>query len=141
MPKKFKQFMSALVLATLVLSLTGQVVKAATASSRNYEFYFDYTTGDPYDYSGDQPKNNTSYSLVNYKSGYQYSYTAAIVGLDNSGLREDITLDMVRIYPGTSNNVVHNWVRENGLSDAVLRGESDYDIIYESQGTWNADAY
>ncbi|MBE5964899.1 MAG: hypothetical protein E7252_08260 [Lachnospira sp.] len=144
MTKRLKKIMSALVLATLVLSLTGQVVKAATSAIDDYYFYFDGAAGDIYDYSeGMQPKTNASYSYVTYPSyGGEKSFTAAVIGATLYGqYRENITLDSVRINPGEEEVIVHNWVYENDLPFAVLRGEADYDEIYTTEGTWEADAY
>ncbi len=143
MTKRFKQFMSALVLAALVLSLTGQVVKAATMyeDPTPYNFYFDAVAGDVYDYGAMQPKTDASSARVIYDSSDgNRSFTATIIGATLYGeYRENIQLYSRSIEPSDVAYRIYNWVYENDLPYAILRGESDYDTIYTSSGRWYAD--
>ncbi|MBR6697844.1 MAG: hypothetical protein IKL73_06195 [Lachnospiraceae bacterium] len=143
MTKRFKQFMSALVLAALVLSLTGQVVKATsrTINDRDYEFYFNAPWGYVYDYSEMQSKYNANSAWVacdDYNDAY--AYRAVVIGADSYGTyREDIRLYSVQVYPGDTNVRIYNWVYENDLPFAILRGEADSDAMYWREGTWEAN--
>lgn len=102
----------------------------------DFGFSLNFSTGNPYGYS--QPLNKDSYSSCGVYNSCGYAFYASIAGFDG-GIREDITMKNTRIAPYENNASVVNWVKESGLNQAVLRGESIDDEDYYVRGRWSAD--
>ncbi|MDD3239666.1 MAG: hypothetical protein PHW47_06195 [Lachnospira sp.] len=107
-------------------------------STSGFSFSFDGMSGDVYSYSSPQSKDNASSSYIYYESG-NADIEMCIVGY-NGGIVEDITLPKKTFWPGRSDSIT-NWVNENGLDRACLRGEATIDSWYSGSGNWSADTY
>ena len=84
-------------------------------------------------------KDNTSASIVHYQYG-EGRVRMAIVGYDdNEGIIEDIDMEQVTFYPGDRMEV-NNWILENGLGQACLRGEAMDDNTIYADGWWSPDS-
>ena len=113
-------------------------VTAALAdwSTSGFSFSFDGMYGDVYSYSSPQSKDNTSSLYIYYESG-DADIDMCIVGYDG-GVVESIELPQKTFWPGRSDTIT-NWVKENGLNSACLRGEATVDYWYSGNGNWSAD--
>lgn len=137
MKNKIKKAITSIVSA-ITLSSIMLVPAFADWSTSNFSFSFDGSSGDIYSYSAPQSKDNTSSSYVYYETG-NASIEMCIVGYDG-GFVENITLPKKLFRPGQSGTIT-NWVYENGLDSACLRGEATIDSIYYGSGNWSADTY
>lgn len=120
-------------LTALFVSITP--VKADIDLS-NFKFSFDGVSGDIYSYSAPEWKDNDSSAFINYTHGNQ-PITMSIVGY-SSHIVENIRVQEKTYNPGDYSEI-YNWVYENGLPKAVLKGEAAVDSIYEGSGLWSPD--
>ncbi len=137
MYKIIKGLASGLVIAGMVGMLSATVVRADW-STDDFDFWFDAAAGDQYSYSKTQSKDNDSSSYIYYRDGDE-DVVMCIVGYDD-GYVEDIELPQKTYSPGESDTII-NYIAENGLSQAALRGEATTDSTYTASGDWSADTY
>ncbi len=137
MNKIIKGLASGLVIAGMVGMLGATVVRADWSTS-DFSFWFDAASGDAYCYSEPQSKDNDSSSYIYYRDGDE-DVVMCIVGYDD-GYVEDIELPQKTYSPGKSGYIT-NYIAENGLSQAALRGEATTDDTYSAKGDWSADTY
>lgn len=135
----FRHIAGSLLIAAVAITGTTGIVKATAREMgpNNFHFYFN---GDQFDYSSPVSKDNTSASIVHYQYG-EGRVRMAIVGYDdNEGIIEDIDMEQVTFYPGDRMEV-NNWILENGLGQACLRGEAMDDNTIYADGWWSPDLY
>lgn len=137
MNKIIKGLASGLVIAGMAGMLSTTVVRADW-STRDYNFWFDVSSGDAYCYSEPQSKDNDSSSYIYYRAGGA-DVIMSIVGYDD-GYVEDIELPQKTFSPGQS-GYISNYIAENNLSQAALRGKATTDDTYSVNGDWSADIY
>lgn len=125
-----------MIAGTLCMATAGGVM--ADWSTEPFYFDLEFNTETPYQYSDEQYKHNDSSSYVKYSSG-RYNFVACIVGYDGS-IREDIRLPEKTIYPGEGVYLT-NWIYENGIPYAKLKGETNFDDDYVVEGNWSCDTY
>lgn len=64
-----------------------------------------------------------------------------VVGYDDAaGIIENIELQEVEFAPGERKQIT-NWIIENGLGQACLRGEAMDDSTIYAEGWWSPDLY
>lgn len=137
MKKIIKGLASGLVIAGMVGMVSMTTVRADW-STEGFGFFFDAPSGDEYCYSDTQDKDNDSSSYIYYEHGNE-DVVMCVVGYDD-GYVENIELPQKTFSPGKSGTII-NYIAENGLSYAALRGEATTDNVYSANGNWSADTY
>lgn len=137
----FRHIAGSLLIAAVAITGTTGIVKATAreASPFNYRFYFN--GGEyQYDYSAPASKDNSSDSVAQYWRG-ESNVRMCVVGYDDAaGIIENIELQEVEFAPGERKQIT-NWIIENGLGQACLRGEPMDDSTIYAEGWWSPDLY
>ena len=133
MNKKVKKAFSCVMLACVLGLLSLSAVKAADFFDL-YDFDFDFSTGDPYAYSYELDKWINEDAQASCDGNCEYDFTATVLP---EGGYDGVSHANVRIYPGETVNIPVPWY--NKPRKAVLRGESNYDVIYSVSGFWMSD--
>lgn len=134
MKQKVKKIVSFAVVGCLLSSMSLSIVKAANFFG-DYSFTLDYSTGNPYAYSYALDKWTGEDANASSNSYSHYDFTATVLPSYNDyySNHENIVL-----YPGDNSNIPVPWYNSRS-SQAILRGESNYDIFYEASGFWASD--
>lgn len=133
MNKKVKKAFSCVMLACVLGLLSLSAVKAADFWG-DYDFCLDFNTGDPYDYSYALDKWKNEDAQVSSNSSSENDFTATVLP---EGGYDGVPHDDVKVYPGQTATIEVPWY--NKPRKAVLRGESNYDVIYSVSGFWMSD--
>lgn len=126
-----------LILATLLGM--GVVTTKAEADFSSYHFDFNGAEGNIYSYTKSRDKDTYSSAYVCYTSGDIPIYMTVVAAYGEYGIDESIKKQEILFYPGM-NGYILNWVRENGYTKAVLRGEAASDSMYSGHGMWMPDS-
>ncbi len=130
---------SVLLAGMAVMSMAG-AAQAATSEVGPNNFRFFFNGGETaYVYSDPAFKENNSECIVSYVSG-EGLVRMSIVGYDdNLGIIENIRKEEILFNPGEQKNI-RNWVIENELRKACLKGEAMDDTCIYAIGWWSADS-
>lgn len=133
MNKKVKKAFSCVMLACVLCLLSLSAVKAANYWG-DYKFCLDFNTGDPYAYSVPLDKGINEDAQASSNSSSERAFTATVLP---EGGYDGVQHDNVVIHPGETVSIQVPWY--NKPCKAVLRGESNYDVIYSVSGFWASD--
>ena len=134
MRQKMKKLASAAVAGCLLSSMSLSMVKAGNFFDY-YDFYLDFSTGDPYGYSEQLDKWYNEAAEASSNASNAYDFTATVLPSSDRG---NVVHDNVVLYPGEDKTIEVPWYGSNS-SKAVLRGESNHDVYYYISGWWASD--
>lgn len=134
-PRSYVKRIAGLIVIMMTLSVLSLKTVHALNPYGDYDFYFDFSTGDPYMYSSKADKWKNDDAQVGSMDCSDADFVATVIPIIDPYWNNCVN---VTVYPGECVNVPVPWFNEKS-DKAYMRGESNHDYNYHVSGFWTAE--